>query len=78
MKYRTTITLKDGRKCTLRNAAESDCEAVLGVFVLTHEQTDFLASYSGESAFTVEEESRFLQEKTESEREIEIIAECKG
>ena len=78
MKYEKKIVLKDGRECTLRNGTASDGEAALRIFILTHEQTDFLASNAGESAFTVEEESRFLQNMADSEREIEIIAEVDG
>ena len=78
MEYRKTILLKDGRECVLRNGTSEDGASALRIFVLTHEQTDFLASNAGESAFTVEEESRFLQAMTDSEREIEIIAEVDG
>lgn len=78
MKYRKTITLKDGRECVLRNGTERDGEAALGVFVSTHGQTDFLSSYPDEHTFTAEQEARFLQEKTESEREIELLAEVDG
>lgn len=49
MEYAKTIIMKDGRACILRNATERDAEAVLGVFDLTHEQTDFLTSYPDES-----------------------------
>ena len=45
MEYRKTITLKDGRKCILRNGTEKDGKAVLDNFILTHEQTDNLLSY---------------------------------
>ena len=49
MRYLKTITLKDGRICTLRNGEESDGQAVLANFILTHEQTDYLLSYPDES-----------------------------
>ena len=78
MLYRETIILKDGRTCVLRNAAEQDGQAALDVFNLTHEQTDFLASYPDESTHTAEGEAAFLREKTESGREIEILAEVDG
>lgn len=70
--------LKDGRDCILRNGAESDGPAALANFILTHEQTDYLLTYPDENTMTAEEEGRFLQEKTESENEIEIIAEVYG
>ena len=53
MKYQKTIKLKDGRTCCLRNAAMADGEAVLAIFMLTHEQTDFLLSYPDENTMTV-------------------------
>ena len=42
MEYNNTITLKNGRVCTLRNGTASDGQALLDEFKLTHEQTDFL------------------------------------
>ena len=78
MEYRNTITLKDGRRCVLRNATESDGKAALDNFILTHEQTDNLLSYPDESDITAEQESEFLKSKTESDREIEILAEVEG
>ena len=78
MKLYQSITMKDGRTCILRNGTERDAEAVLDIFNLTHEQTDFLASYRDESTHTVEGEAEFLRKKTESDREIEILAEVDG
>lgn len=78
MKYQKTVTLKDGRKCVLRNGTAADAQAVLDIFLLTHEQTDFLASYPDESTHTVESEAKFLQGQTDSENGIEILAEVDG
>ena len=78
MEYNKTITLRDGRTCTLRNAAESDGKAVLDIFILTHEQTDNLLSYPDESDITAEQEGEYLKRKAESPREIEILAEVDG
>ena len=78
MKYQKTILLKDGRECILRNGTSEDAQAVLDIFLLTHEQTDFLASYPDESTHTVEEEAKFLQGQTDSENGIEILAEVNG
>ena len=39
-------------------------QALLDIFQLTHEQTDFLASYPDETSFTAEQEAQFLREKT--------------
>ena len=78
MEYQKTIILKDGRECILRNGTERDGEAALANFILTHEQTDYLLTYPDENTITAEQESRFLQQKTESENEIEILAEVDG
>lgn len=78
MEYRKTITLKDGRGCTLRNGTENDGNVALDNFILTHEQTDNMLSYPDESDFTAEQEAQFLKNKTESSREIEILAEVDG
>jgi ribosomal protein S18 acetylase RimI-like enzyme len=78
LEYRKTITLKDGRICVLRNATEQDGEAVLNNFILTHEQTDNLLSYTDENDITPEEEGQFLKEKTESSTGVEILAEVDG
>ena len=36
MNYRKTITLKDGRACTLRNGTAEDGQALLNIFNVTH------------------------------------------
>ena len=78
MKYRKTITLKDGRTCVLRSGTERDGQANLALFCLTHQQTDYLLSYPDEITYTVEEQAEFLKAKTESENEIELLAEVDG
>lgn len=78
MEYFETITLKDGRECILRNGTKQDGQAAVDNFCLTHEQTDFLLSYPEENSFTAEQEADFLQKKTESADEIEILAEVDG
>ena len=78
MKYNSTVTLKDGRACILRNGTASDGQALLEVFNRTHEQTDYLLSYPDEHDYTAEREAVFLQEKTESADEIELLAEVDG
>ncbi len=78
MQYRETIGLKDGRTCLLRNGTEQDAAAALENFLLAHAQTDYLRSYPEESQHTVEQERRFLREKTDSGCEIEILAEVQG
>lgn len=78
MKYNKTITLKDGRECILRNGTENDGEAALEVFVITHKETDNLRTYPDEIKYTAEDQRKYLRHKTDSDREIEIIAEVDG
>ena len=54
MQFRKVVALKDGRTCTVRNGAVQDAQAVLANFVLTHGQTDYLATYPEENSFTLE------------------------
>ena len=60
--------------CRLRNGMESDGQAVLDNFNLTHEETDYLLTYPDENSFDVMKESQYLKEKSESKNEIEIVA----
>ena len=78
MEYNNTVTLKNGRFCTLRNGTASDGQTLLDVFNLTHEQTDYLLTYPGEHDFTAQQEADFLQAKTDSADEIELLAELEG
>ena len=78
MEYNSTVTLKDGRACTLRNGTAEDGQALLDIFNLTHTQTDYLLSYPEESTHTVQQEAGFLKQKTESADEIELLAELDG
>ena len=50
MKYSKTVILKNGTECCLRNATESDGQAVYDIFNLTHSETDYLLSYSDENS----------------------------
>lgn len=72
------IKLKDGRECALRSGTADDATAVLDVFILTHDQTDFLLTYPDENTFTVEQEREFLQKTADSTNEVYIIAEVGG
>ncbi|MBO4839327.1 MAG: GNAT family N-acetyltransferase [Lachnospiraceae bacterium] len=78
MRYHQTVTLKDGRTCVLRNGTEADAAAALANFILTHEETDFLASYPDEIRFTEEREAKLLKDKAESPWNVEILAEVDG
>lgn len=59
MKYHRVITLKNGTECCLRNGMESDSQAVLDNFNLTHGETDYLLSYPDENTFDVEKERQY-------------------
>lgn len=78
MKYEKQVLLKNGTRCILRNGTEADGKAALEVFNKTHEETENLLTYPQENSFTEEQEGAFLKEKTESEREIEIVAVVDG
>ena len=78
MHYNKIITLKNTAHCTLRNADFADGAAVLDVFLLTHAQTDNLLSYPDENTFTANDEAMYLKEKSDSQDEIEILAEIDG
>ena len=75
MKYSKTITLKDGRTCIRRNGTERDGLAAQQLFLRTHEQTDYLLTYPEENTMNAEQEADYLKAKTESPREIELVAE---
>ena len=78
MELNNTVTLKDGRACILRNGTASDGQALLDVFNLTHEQTDYLLTYPEEHRYTAQQEADFLHEKTDSADDIELLAELDG
>ncbi len=74
MKYEQSIVLKNGKEALIRNGIASDGPAVYEVFHLTHAETDFLLSYPDEISFDPEQEARFLEEKTKSPNEAELVA----
>ncbi len=78
MKYEKTLKLKNGEELLLRNGAEADGAAVLDVFTRTHKETDNMLTYADETTFDAAKEGAFLQAKTDSESEIEILAFVNG
>lgn len=78
MRYEKKLKLKNGEELLLRNGAEADGAAVLDVFIRTHEETDDMLTYADETAFDAAREGAFLQAKTDSEREVEILAFVNG
>lgn len=78
MKYEKIIILKNDKKCLIRNAVGDDAQEVLNIFLLTHDQTDFLSSYGDEAAFDTAFERQFLTGKECSDREAYLCAVVDG
>ncbi len=78
MQFFKHIVLKNGQRCTLRNATSRDGQAALDIYILTHAQTDDLACYPEEIHLTAREQAECLQAKTDSDNEIELLAEIDG
>ena len=78
MEYRETVSLKDGRTCLLCNGTANDAQRLIDIFMLTHSETDFLLTYPDEKVLVAEEEARYLEERTASPREIEMLAEVEN
>ena len=78
MRYEQKIVLKNGKEALIRNGDRPDGAAVFEVFNLTHAESDYLLSYPEENSYDPEQEARFLEEKTNSPREIELIAVVDG
>ena len=74
MQFEKQVTLKNGVACTLRSGRREDAQIVLDQLKRSHGQTDFLTSYPDENHLTVEQEGDFLDQKFQSDREIEILA----
>ena len=74
MKYEQKIILKNGKEALLRNGGAADGAAVFACFNQTHSETDYLLSYPDENSFDAEQEAAFLESKTKSPNEIEIVA----
>ena len=74
MQYDQTIITPKGLAVHIRNGAASDGSAVLENFNLTHAETDYLLSYPDENHFDAKQESQYLEKKSTSPNEIELIA----
>ena len=74
MRYNQTVILKNGKEALLRNGDAADGRVVYEVFNAAHAETDYLLTYPDENSFDPEQEAQFLDEKTKSSDEIEIIA----
>ena len=78
MEYFSKVKLKNGLDCTITNAKKENAEEMIGIFSLTHAQTDNLLSMPEECTMTVQEEEDFLQNLEQSEREVELMAQVDG
>lgn len=78
MKYSQKVALKNGKEAWLRNGDFEDGEAVFHAFNTMHAETDYLLTYPDENSYNPEQEAKFLEEKTKSENEIEIVAVLDG
>ena len=74
MKYNKTIILKDGRECLLRDITKDDAKESLRIFNLTHEQTDYLLAYNDDLNLTVEDEAKYIEARSNSDRAIMFAA----
>ena len=74
MKYDQTLITPKGLAVHIRNGAASDGSTVLENFNLTHAETDYLLSYPDENHFDAKQESQYLEKKSTSPNEIELIA----
>ncbi|MBR5419856.1 MAG: GNAT family N-acetyltransferase [Lachnospiraceae bacterium] len=78
MKYEQKFVLKNGQEVLIRNGVAADGAAVFDTFNRTHEETDYLLSYPDENSYDPEQEAQFLEEKTNSSNEIELVAVIDG
>lgn len=68
------FALKDGSKLVVRQAEESDAEAVLALLIQLASESDMLLSVPEEITFTVEEERAFLCSQREDEAAVMLCA----
>ena len=71
----TTIQLKDGRTCTIRECAEADAELVLELFRVVAAESDNLGRLPEEIMLTIEEEREYIRVRRDSANSIMVLAE---
>lgn len=74
MRFNKTYYLKNGDELVIRNAETSDAKELLDEFLLTHEETDYLLSYTDENTFSVQDEADFIQESIDSDGDLQLVA----
>ena len=68
------VFLKNNKKCLIRNATGDDAQEVLNIFLLTHDQTDFLSSYKDETSIDTAFEKQFLTDRETAARGVYLCA----
>ena len=71
----TTIQLKDGRTCTVRECAEADAESVLKLFRIVAAESDNLGRLPEEIILTIEEEREYIRVRRDSLNSVMVLAE---
>ena len=72
------ISLKDGRKCTLRSVRKEDAAAMIEYLRTVSGETVFLLRNADEVSYTIEAEGTLLENKQNAPREIMMVAEVDG
>lgn len=72
------ITLRDGTRCLLRSAEETDASALLEHLRITAGETEFLLRYPEEVTIPAEQEREFLRTHLESPGKVMIAAFING
>lgn len=74
MKFYKEITLKDGRKCVLKNPSAENATDIIEHMRITSGETDFMLRYPDEISFTEEREIAFLKNIEESADSVMVSA----
>ena len=72
------ITLKDGRRATIRNPRESDALAMIDYLKTCARETDFLLFTEEEFDITPEQEAAFLRQLNDSKTTLMLVCEVDG
>lgn len=74
------ITLKDGRKCILRNAVGDDAAKMIHYLKVSSAETEYILRYpdEAEKSYSIEKEIQILENNLNSPRDVMIVAEIDG
>ena len=73
-----TLTLRDGRQCTLRSVEPEDAPLMLQYMKIMLGETPFLLRTPEEFDYTVEEEAAILARRRDDPRSLMLVAEMDG